>query len=272
MVGTNLVAMTLVGPMVAHRTVVGMRVIRGHRSYVGLMSRPDDAIGSGRVRSVDPENDRRTVLLVRAGAGAVVLCGATVIAARGVPEWEKDAFALLNSGPDGPELLLWAPMQAGSLFGPVVVGGLAWWRWRNWRPAVGSVVVGVVAWQLAKVVKAAVERGRPFELMEGFARRMGTPLEGLGFVSGHSAVAFSLAAVCSPYLSKRGRIGVFALAVVVGLARIQVSAHLPLDVVGGAGLGYGLGQMWNFAVGVPRGKPGVGNGSGAVDPGWSRLE
>lgn len=249
-----------------------MRVIPGHRSYVGLMSGSADAIGSGKLPSVDPDTDHRAMLLVKVGAGAVVLCGATVVAARGVPAWEKDAFALMNSGPDGPELLLWAPMQAGSLFGPVVVGGLAWRRWRNWRPAVGSVVAGVVAWQLAKVVKAAVERGRPFELMEGFARRMGTPLQGLGFVSGHSAVAFSLAAVCSPYLGRRGRIGAYSLAVLVGLARIQVSAHLPLDVVGGAALGYGLGQAWNLAVGVPSGKPSAGNSSGAVDPGGCRLE
>lgn len=249
-----------------------MRVISGHRSYVGLMPGPAHAIGSQRSPSVNLEIDRSAWLLMRAGAGAVVFCGAAVVAAGGVPGWEEDAFTFLNAGPDGPELLLWAPMQAGSLAGPVVVGGLAWWRWRNWRPAVGSVVTGVAAWQLAKVVKAAVERGRPFELMDGFARRVGTPLEGLGFVSGHSAVAFSLAAVCSPYLSRRGRIGAYALAVVVGLARIQVSAHLPLDVVGGAGLGYALGQVWNFALGVPPCTPGAGNGSGAVDPGGSRLE
>lgn len=197
--------------------------------------------------------------------GAVVLGGATKVAARGVPDWEKAAFKALNAGPDGAELLLWAPMQTGSLFGPLVVGGLVWRRWREWRPAVGSIVAGVVAWQLAKVVKAAVERGRPFELMDGFATRVGTPYEGLGFVSGHSAVAFTLAAVCSPYLSRRGRSGAYALAVLVGLARIQVSAHLPLDVVGGAALGYTLGQVWNFAVGVP-------DDSGAFDPGGRSLE
>lgn len=216
----------------------------------------------------DPE-DRATgevvrpgVLAVRVTAGGVVLAGTVTVAVAGVPEWEKRLFEFLNGGPDGAEYLLWPPMQLGSLFGPFVVGGLAWWRWRKWRPTLGAVVAGVVAWQLAKAVKAVVERGRPFELVDGFRRRAGTPLEGLGFVSGHSAVAFSLAAVCSPYLSRRARVAAYALAGVVGLARIQVSAHLPLDVLGGAALGYGLGQAWNLAVGVPA-------DSGAVDPGGS---
>lgn len=180
-----------------------------------------------------------------------MLVATTAIAARGVPQWEKDTFGILNSGPDGPELILWLPMQAGSLFGPVVFGALAWRGWRRWRPAVGCVAVGVSAWQLAKVVKSEVDRGRPFQLIERFAARTGTPMEGLGFVSGHSAVAFSLAAVASPYLGRAGRRFAYSLAVLVGLARIQVSAHLPLDVVGGAALGYGTAQIWNLVVGVP---------------------
>lgn len=212
---------------------------------------------------------RPSELLAKAGGGAAVLCGAAVIAARGVPEWERAVFETLNSGPDGPELVLWLPMQAGSLFGPVVMGALAWHRWRKWRLAAGCVVTGVIAWQLAKVVKAEVNRGRPFQLLERFASRVGTPMEGLGFVSGHSAVAFALAAVASPYLGRPARGACYGLAAIVGLARIQVSAHLPLDVVGGAALGYGLGQIWNLAVGVPVSADGV-PGRGLRSP-LSRL-
>lgn len=177
----------------------------------------------------------------------------TAVAAEGLPEWEEQLFSALNGGPVGLEGVLWLPMQAGSLFGPFVVGGAAWWRWRKWRPSVGAVVAGVVAWQVAKVLKAAVERGRPFQMLEDFADRAGTPYEGLGFVSGHSAVAFSVAAVLSPYLSRPRRVGAYALALCVGLARVQVSAHLPLDVVGGAALGYALGNTWNLALGQPAG-------------------
>ena len=210
------------------------------------MQGPSDSAGAASATTQRPG-----AILVRAGAGGVVLAATAAVAVDGVPDWEVQLFEVLNGGPGGIEYALWAPMQAGSLFGPFVVGGLAWWRWRNWRPALGSVLAGVVAWQLAKVVKAAVDRGRPYELLEEFSRRMGTPQDGLGFVSGHSAVAFCLAAVCSPYLSRKARILAYVLASVVGLARIQVSAHLPLDVIGGAALGYGFGQLWNFGVGVP---------------------
>lgn len=175
----------------------------------------------------------------------------TWIAVEGLPQWEQRLFEALNGGPTGLELILWLPMQLGSLFGPFLVGGAIWWWSRRWRPALGSVVVGVLAWQVAKVLKAEVERGRPFALLNKFARRAGTPYEGLGFVSGHSAVAFAVASVVTPYLSRPQRWLTWSTALVVGLARIQVSAHLPLDVVGGAGLGVALGSTWNLAVGVP---------------------
>ncbi len=190
-------------------------------------------------------------LLVRIGGGVAVLGATSWVAVEGLPEWEERLFESLNGGPRNLEFVLWLPMQLGSLFGPFVVGGLTWRHLRRWRPAAGSVVVGVVSWQAAKVLKGAVERGRPFSMLSEFANRAGTPHEGLGFVSGHSAVAFSVAALLSPYLSRRARALAWLLACVVGLARIQVSAHLPLDVVGGAALGYSIGNGWNLAVGVP---------------------
>jgi glycosyltransferase 2 family protein len=189
--------------------------------------------------------------LPRAIIAAGVLAGSGWVASRGVPGWEEQIFEAVNRLPSWLEPVLWLPMQLGSLFGPFIVGGLAWWRWRRWRPAVGAVVAGVVSWQLAKVVKDFVDRGRPLDELQDVIRRMGTPTDGLGFVSGHSAVAFSLATVVSPYLSRRGRVGAFALALVVGLARIHVGAHLPMDVVGGASLGVLVGYLWRLAVGVP---------------------
>jgi undecaprenyl-diphosphatase len=189
-----------------------------------------------------------------------VVVATSVVAVEGLPAWEERIFDVLNA-PDRAEAVLWLPMQMGSLFGPVIVAGASWWKWRKWRPSVGALVAGAVAWQLAKVLKAAVERGRPFEMVEEFADRFGTPYEGLGFVSGRSAVAFSLAAVVSPYLSRPWRVGAYALALLVGVARIQVSAHLPLDVVGGAALGYALANAWNLAVGVPL------DGAGSVEGG-----
>ncbi len=164
-------------------------------------SRAPDAATAGRLDSLVPV-ERPIGLVVRIGGGIAVFGASTWIAVEGLPEWEERLFSALNGGPEGLELVFWLPMQFGSLWGPVAVGAFTWWRWRSWRPSVGSVVAGVLVWQVAKVIKAIVDRGRPYELITEFARRTGTPYEGLGFVSGHSAVAFSVAAVLSPYVSR----------------------------------------------------------------------
>lgn len=187
----------------------------------------------------------------RVAVGASVLGVCTRAAGRGVGPGEERLFAGLNGGPGWAAPVMWLPMQLGSLWGPFVVGAWAWRRWRRWRPAVGAVVAGVVSWQLAKVVKAAVGRGRPYDLLDGVARLPGTPRDGLGFVSGHSAVAASLMAVLSPELTVGQRVVSRLLVAVVGGARVQVSAHLPLDVAGGAALGYSVGWAWNLVVGIP---------------------
>jgi glycosyltransferase 2 family protein len=68
-------------------------------------------------------------------------------------------------------------------------------------------------------------------------------IHGAGYVSGHTAVAFALATVVAPLVPRGWRWAPFALAAVVGLSRIYFGAHLPLDVIGGAGLGVVCGAV-----------------------------
>jgi undecaprenyl-diphosphatase len=68
-------------------------------------------------------------------------------------------------------------------------------------------------------------------------------IHGAGYVSGHTAVAFALATVVAPLVPRGWRWAPFALATVVGLSRIYFGAHLPLDVIGGAGLGLVCGVV-----------------------------
>lgn len=134
----------------------------------------------------------------------------------------------------------WLPMQTGSIVGGLVLAAALGVTTR--RATVGLVAAGAVtsAWIMAKEVKDLVERERPFGA--GLEVTIRDDSVGLGYASGHSAVAFAMYAVAAPHLRPQWRRGALGLAAFVALARIYSGAHLPLDVVGGASLGVILGE------------------------------
>jgi len=180
-----------------------------------------------------------------------VLAGSAATAQREVPDLEAQVFHSINDLPASLTPLLWPPMQIGSLWGPVAVGIATWRRWRSWRATAGVVIGGVLAWQLAKVIKALIKRGRPADVLDRISWRPGTPREGLGFVSGHTTVAFAMLTVLWPWTDRAERSAMVAAALVVAFSRIQVGAHLPVDTVGGAALGVIVGELWRTVVGDP---------------------
>jgi undecaprenyl-diphosphatase len=186
----------------------------------------------------------------KAALAAAVLGATTYVATTGVPAWEQEVFTWLHDMPRAVDYALWLPMQAGSAWAPPVAALIGWRLTRSWRPTVGALAAGWGGWWLAKAVKAQVERGRPSAELPDEVVRDTAVTEGLGFVSGHSTVAFACAAVLSPYLPRRWRVAGYALATTVSLSRVVVGAHLPLDVVGGAALGLTLAYGWHAAVGV----------------------
>lgn len=198
--------------------------------------------------------ERHASELVRIVLGVVVLSVASLpVRPDSIGRIETGVFDAINGLPDLLYPVLWLPMQLGSLSAVPIVIVVALVLKRR-RLAVDAAVAGVAAWTLAKVVKDAFGRPRPGGLLEEVAFRGGEPT-GFGFVSGHTSVAFALATVAVLYLPRRWRWRAFALAGVVGIARMFVGAHLPLDVVGGAALGWAIGALWRFAIGAPTGRP-----------------
>lgn len=169
--------------------------------------------------------------------GGLALLGVAWIAALpdSVGRLEEAVFRAVNDLPDWIEAPGWPLMQFGALLGVPLVALVLAVVTRKASLPLRFLVAGGLAWLGARLVKVLVERGRPAVYLDGVNLR--PDWEGLGFPSGHAAVAFAMAAVLTPVMPRRWRIAVWVLAVIAGALRLYTGAHLPLDILGGWGLG-----------------------------------
>lgn len=186
------------------------------------------------------------------GALLVLLATAALALDRQVPGWEESVFAAVNERSVLPFAVVWPVMQLGNV-AVVLLCAVVAAVTRRFRLAGALVLGGLLAYVLAKVVKAAVERPRPGPLLDEVVVR-GPQVSDFGFVSGHATVATVVAAILLPYVSRRVRWALVGVALLVGLIRVYVGAHLPLDVVGGAALAVLVAAAVHLALGRPPGR------------------
>lgn len=148
---------------------------------------------------------------------------------------ETRVFRRFNDASDAIHVPVWALMQCGSLAAVFVVAG-AMTRAGRYRAAIVSAVAGTAVWGCVKLVKPFVGRGRPGHVLDDVSIR-GQAQTGLGYPSGHAAVALTLALVAPLAAGSPCRAAAVSLAGVVGGARMYVGAHLPMDVAGGLAIG-----------------------------------
>lgn len=180
-----------------------------------------------------PRHPGDAVRLV-AGMAILLACTATV-RPDDVGTLETDLFRLVNDLPTALFPAFWVVMQAGNVLA-VGVAALVVAATRRFWLAANLAITGIGVWMAARWIKDQVGRGRPADLLPDVHLR-GHHDSGLGFVSGHAAVAVAIATMIAPYLGRRARWVAVAVAMGVCLSRMYVGAHLPLDVVGGAALG-----------------------------------
>lgn len=192
---------------------------------------------------------RRHILEALAGGVVLVAAWVTIAVSRTVPPLEEAVFRVINGLPDWIEYVGWPVMQFGAMLAIPIVALAAARLFRSIRVGAEILLAGGAVWIAARVIKVLAGRERPSGLLTDIELR---PLwHGLGFPSGHSAVAAAMAAVLSVWVRGWWLAAVWAVPVVVGFMRIYTAAHFPLDVIAGWGLGAlvgtgvaGLGRVW----------------------------
>jgi membrane-associated phospholipid phosphatase len=186
--------------------------------------------------------------------GTAILLGCTLtVRPHDVGVLETDLFRLANDLPGDLYPAFWVVMQAGNVLAVGAASAVVAATRRFWLAA-NLAITGIGVWLLARWIKDLVGRERPGELLPDVTIRGGQD-SGLGFVSGHAAVAVAIATLIAPYLGRRARWVAFAVAAVVCVSRLYVGVHLPLDVVGGAALGWAAGSLVHLLLGAPGGRP-----------------
>ena len=183
---------------------------------------------------------------VRLGIGITALLGTALAVRRDrVRPGETRVFRMVNGLPDALHAPAWAIMQLGTLGAAPATAGAAWLA-GDPELAGRLLASGTGTWALSKLVKQMVRRPRPAALLAG-TRCRGRDAAGLGYLSGHAGVAVALGAAALPRLGPAGRALTVTAIPVVGLTRVYVGAHLPLDIAGGAALGLAVEALVSLA-------------------------
>jgi undecaprenyl-diphosphatase len=186
---------------------------------------------------------------------AALLVTAAAVRRDHVGPGEDLVFRAVNGLPDSLYPPAWVVMQLGTLGAAPAAAGVAWLA-ADGELAARLLVSGTATWALSKLVKQMVRRPRPANLLPG-TRCRGREAAGLGYLSGHAGMAVALGAAALPRLGPAGRALALSVIPVVGLTRVYVGAHLPLDVAGGAALGLAVEAAVRLAQSRLRHHPGV---------------
>ena len=175
---------------------------------------------------------------------ALVLFTATALYVEtvGMPDYEVAAFRNMYELPIAWKQAMLLITMLGSSW-MVVAITLGLFTVRKTRLAVYILTIGIATYAASEVTKYLVARPRPFMLLEGVASREPF-VSGMGFPSGHTAVATAVSLILMPYLPKSRRWIVPVWICLVAISRVYLGVHAPFDVLGGFLLGVVISQLF----------------------------
>ncbi|MEW5788188.1 MAG: phosphatase PAP2 family protein [Pseudomonadota bacterium] len=166
------------------------------------------------------------------------LLGALLIA---TPERNAQVFLALNHLAAGG---LEAPWEWLTALGDALTALCIVLMLARLRPGLvlSAILAALLSTLLINGLKDLLDVPRPPAVLGEAVNVVGDALRKGAFPSGHTATAFTLVGVLAAYVrSARLLAGLVLLATLVGFSRIAVGVHWPLDVCGGAFLGWTSG-------------------------------
>lgn len=168
---------------------------------------------------------------------ASVIFVAAVLASRGatISVVEEALFRAIYDLPDALKPFFLAVTQLGNIYALFALA-IVYVFIKKYNIVLRLLMTGSLAYLLSGVAKDLWGRARPHELLVDIISL--DYFRGPGFPSGHTALAVALALTLGHYIPRKYHWIVASWILLVGLSRIYLGVHTPLDIVGGFAVGW----------------------------------
>lgn len=117
------------------------------------------------------------------------------------------------------------------------------------RLGLKAAVAGTAAWGVSRLMDMVIDqRNVPAPVLDELPA---LEAQAVAFPAVHVAIAAALAGAAGPYLERRLRTVAWVGVVLVGVADVYLGAHLPVGVVAGGFVGWGLAALAHLVGGAP---------------------
>lgn len=165
--------------------------------------------------------------------------------------YEVPLFNAVNRLPEALSPFFFTFTQFGG-FWALAIWFAAGWFFVNRRAGYTALYAGFLGYVISKYAKVSAGRGRPGDLLQEINLFSPEQFTGFGFPSGHATLVATCATVLYYQVEPKYRKYLLLIVFLVGLSRMYLGAHLPLDIVGGWALGAAVGALIVIIGGVSR--------------------